>query len=81
MSDVRTYEITTDYGPMEFSSQDVVGYWWEQIISPPCPFCGVSEFPDGLTQGHKEDCVFKLLQRRGVSEEELRSAFSRRFGG
>jgi hypothetical protein len=40
MTDVREYEVTTDYGVMKFSSDDVVGYWWEQIAeemnSEPC---------------------------------------------
>jgi len=31
MSKVRGYEVTTDYGVMRFTSEDVVGYWWELI--------------------------------------------------
>ena len=31
MSNVRSHEVTTDYGVMRFTSDDNVGYWWEQI--------------------------------------------------
>jgi len=31
MVNVREYEVTTDYGVMRFTSEDVVGYWWERI--------------------------------------------------
>ena len=32
MTDIREYTITTDYGVMAFTSEDVVGYWWQRII-------------------------------------------------
>ena len=28
---VRTYDIQTDWGRMVFTSDDVVGYWWERL--------------------------------------------------
>jgi len=30
MTDVHEYEVTTDYGVMRFTSEDIVGYWWKQ---------------------------------------------------
>lgn len=48
-------------------------------MTRPCPFCGVSEFPDGLTYGHKEGCFFDLVLRLDIiSEQEYGEAFDRR---
>jgi len=31
---VQTYEITTDWGVMRFSSDSAMGYWWKGLITP-----------------------------------------------
>jgi len=32
MAEIRYYDIQTDFGRMQFTSDDVLGFWWEQII-------------------------------------------------
>lgn len=82
MAGATEYEITTDWGTMRGTTDDVLGYWMDrgfELPAKPCPFCGVSELPDGLTIGHSEGCFFDLLERRGVSQEELNTAWNSRI--
>jgi len=81
MDAIRTYEITTDWGTMRGTTDDVLWYWWNRGLEPPakpCPFCGLRDFADGLTTGHEAGCFFDLLETRGVSQEELNTAWNSR---